>query len=231
MKTRPWIVLSAALVLFGSGPRAAGEPPALSWYQTELRLASAPAYMGSPAPITNVHERSHWVSNELTNRYGRGGRDACLYVGNGRFVRIAQPRPLRIAHVADRVRFRGRIFDLYLVQQRDYWDAEPLYLFDEWVCYSNGAATAVGSYPGYDNAYTVAQALEFSHYTAVTLDAVPANYDARPLAAFWLWNAARLEAIAKKARLQPGNWEPSADNWLHEMRRAAVRVRARYPGR
>lgn len=232
MITRRWIGLAALVVLMGPGVAAVGrDAPALRWYRTELRLESAPASMGSPAPITNVHERTHWVTNELTNRYGEGGKSACLYVGRGRFVRIEQPRPLRIAHVAARVLYRGRCFDLYLVRQRQYWDAEPLYLFDEWVAYSNGADVATSSYAGFENAYTVTQALEFAHYTAVCLESVPARYDARALAEFWLWNAARLEAIAKRARQQAGNWEPSSDAWLFEMRRAAVRIRARWPTR
>lgn len=230
MCVRRCVVLAVALAALGGGPRTA-RPETLSWYQTELRLDAAPASMGSPAPITNVHERTHWVTNELTTRYGDGGKFSCLYVGQGKFVRIAQPRPLRIAHVAERVRFRGRCFALYLVQQRRYWDAEPLYLFDEWVAYTNGADVAVSRYAGFENAYTVTQALEFAHYTEVVLNNVPATYDGRPLATFWLWNAARLESIAGRARKQPGNWETSADAWLYEMRRAAVRVRARYPAR
>ena len=105
-------------------------------------------------------------------------------------------------------------------------------MFDEWVCYSNGASIAVERYPGATNAYTVTQALEFAHYAANVIDRAPAGYDRRPLAAFWVWNSQRLIRTAETARrCGGGNWDPGAAGWLAEVRRTLPRMQRLAAGR
>jgi len=110
--------------------------------------------------VTWGHETSHGIASRLRMaqdgfRAGNGttvkttagldvfkstGRENAFYVLLGRSIRLTEP-DVTLADVARAVprSLRGRIYNLYLVQQQRDWNDTPLYVFDEWVAYTNGA--------------------------------------------------------------------------------------------
>jgi hypothetical protein len=93
--------------------------------------------------ITWGHETTHGIHSHLnityrkTNEYG-------LYVGNNKAIMLIQPN-IRISNVAEYVpnSLRKSRYQLYLVNQTGSWNADPIYLFDEWVAYVNGSEVGV----------------------------------------------------------------------------------------
>lgn len=122
--------------------------------------------------ITWGHETTHGINARLRNQYARPRGNAFYVLGN-RAALIQEP-PTTLTRVADAVPgyMRGRIYDLYLVNSRQWWDGEPLYMVDEWVAYCNGSA--VGMQLGqYDRAVDSLQnAFELAGYVAVMWDNV-----------------------------------------------------------
>ena len=94
---------------------------------------------------TNVHETSHMISSQLRNE--NKGNINGFYFENGRGVLIEQP-DLTIKDVAPYVpsNLRGFRYQLYFVDQLRYWNDSPLYIMEEWNCYTLGAACAVEDY-------------------------------------------------------------------------------------
>ena len=90
---------------------------------------------------TNVHETSHMISSQLRNE-NRGNVNG-FYFENGRGVLIKQPN-LTIKDVAPYVptNLRGYRYNLYFVDQLKYWNDSPLYIMEEWNCYSLGGSCA-----------------------------------------------------------------------------------------
>jgi hypothetical protein len=93
---------------------------------------------------TDVHETSHFISSEL--RQGKMGYNG-FYILNSKGVLVKEP-PTTIGEVADYVpsNLRGMRYQLYLVDQRRYWDEQPLYIVEEWNCYTLGGMCAVDDY-------------------------------------------------------------------------------------
>ena len=94
---------------------------------------------------TNVHETSHMISSELRNE--NKGNINGFYFENGRGVLIEQPN-LTIKDVSPYVpnNLRGYRYQLYFVDQLKYWNDSPLYIMEEWNCYTLGGACAVEDY-------------------------------------------------------------------------------------
>jgi hypothetical protein len=90
--------------------------------------------------VTWCHETTHGIHAALRNRYGR----PAFYPGGGRYALVEAPA-LTLGEVAAAVpqRFRGSRYHLYLVAQRQQWDRDPLYVWDEWVAYDNGTTTGI----------------------------------------------------------------------------------------
>ena len=93
---------------------------------------------------TDTHETSHFISSEL--RQGKMGYNG-FYILNSKGVLVKEP-PTTIGEVADYVpsNLRGMRYQLYLVDQRRYWDEQPLYIVEEWNCYTLGGMCAVDDY-------------------------------------------------------------------------------------
>jgi len=94
---------------------------------------------------TNVHETSHMISSQLRNE--NKGNINGFYFENGRGVLVEQPN-LTIRDVAPYVpnNLRGYRYQLYFVDQLRYWNDSPLYIMEEWNCYTLGGASAVEDY-------------------------------------------------------------------------------------
>lgn len=93
---------------------------------------------------TDVHETSHFISNAL--RKGRMGYNG-FYILHDDAVIVKEP-PTTIGEVAEYVpsNLRGYRYKLYFVEQRRYWDEQPLYIAEEWNCYTLGGMCAVDDY-------------------------------------------------------------------------------------
>lgn len=86
--------------------------------------------------ITWTHEAWHGVTAMVGPPGGYG-----IYCGEGKAVIFRSHPKVTIGEVAATIpkADRGPIFPLYLVEQRRYWDKNPLYLADEFNSYVVGA--------------------------------------------------------------------------------------------
>jgi hypothetical protein len=90
-----------------------------------------------PHPVTCGHETTHGINSYLR---GLHPGQAAFYIGEGKYAVLAQPR-VTLTQIGECIpeELRGTRYDLYFVQQTKHWDNRPLYCFDEWVAYINGA--------------------------------------------------------------------------------------------
>ena len=94
--------------------------------------------------MTYVHETTHGIKSHLRNYLNDTGKKAnAFYVGGNKFALVVEPK----MHKSDANPYvpqslRESRYSLYL-QGSSAWNDTPLYLFDEWVGYSNGTESAV----------------------------------------------------------------------------------------
>lgn len=185
-----------------------------TFFESPYSLSDAPTYYRDNNPITSIHECTHGINSMLRNRYGQ----QCFYVGNKRFVKFSKTG-VRLSQVAQNVRYRGLSYNLYLVQQRSYWEDTGLYLMDEWVSYTNGAAVAVYERVGGQHWSDVQQACEFGHYTYVLVQLVPDTYTQKEeLRKFWKWQAQRCVSIADTAEKTNTHYRTNIRPWREWLR-------------
>lgn len=173
--------------------------------------------------VTLAHEMSHSIHFEVRLANSRERPMNGFYALEGRAAVVAEPR-LRITTVAALVPpslRRGR-YAQYLVGKPG-WDSRPLYLWDEWTAYVNGAAVAVERYQLGLSPHTagstsdrVFAALEFTIYAATVVLAA-SQYDPRTLQEdaqfreFFAWNAQRAMATFEQGKnLPPFLWSDNA---------------------
>ena len=136
--------------------------------------------------ITAGHETTHGIQAHLRNYVAPQpiGYNAFYVLGNKAAI-VAEPHMRKSdikGHIASVL--RGPRYQLYLEQQTE-WDDTPLYVFDEWTAYVNGAEVGVGQVEAglYDGQWTdaVMGPLEFTAYaiaTAATIkDKDPSYYN------------------------------------------------------
>lgn len=94
--------------------------------------------------MTSGHETTHGINAHLRNYEAPQGRYNAFYVLQDRAAFVAEPN-MRKADIAPFIpaSLQG---DRYAtdVTGQTAWDDTPLYVFDEWVAYTNGAEVAVG---------------------------------------------------------------------------------------
>lgn len=110
-------------------------------------LSHLPAKYGkqydSPDPLTSGHETTHGINGHLRNTLCKPG-EVAFYVGNGLAAVLEQPK-ITLAQVAAQIpkELRGTRYQLYFVKQQKDWNSVPLYIFDEWVAYTNEGTIAL----------------------------------------------------------------------------------------
>jgi hypothetical protein len=151
--------------------------------------------------VTYGHETTHGINSHARNNLNRTGRRANgFYCMSDRVAIVIEPN-IRKSAVAGFVpnSLRGSRFALYITGSPD-WDDTPLYVFDEWVAYTNGSEVAMSlTREGlwrYGWRDAVAGSLEFTIYALATAMAVeagdPAYFrDNAQFRAFVAWNAQR----------------------------------------
>lgn len=145
--------------------------------------------------ITAAHETTHGINSNIRNQLYDGRAINAFYCLNGKACVLFEPKT-RIESVAKLVppSLRGSVYKLYLVDQAaSGWGDRPLYLLDEWVCYTNGSA-ARKDLKIVPRAETVKYMFEFNVYVLtllMVLDEKEPNYDANDLSVFVRWNIER----------------------------------------
>lgn len=145
------------------------------------------------------HEASHGVAAAVRNRHGGTGKVNAIYVGDGKAAILPEPIPLTMAEVAAAIppSQRGDAYRLYMVEQRRWWNQQPLYILEEHGAYLNGTLWH-RQRSAKDAAYSLARATELGRYVRVLarLARGVRGYDALPLEEFIEYQEARLRAMS-----------------------------------
>lgn len=169
-------------------------------------------------PATAGHETSHGIHAHLRVYVDTSPeRVNAFYVLDDRAAFVVEP-DMRKSDIAPHIpaSLEGPRYDLYITGQTA-WDDTPLYVFDEWNAYVNGAEVAVGMAEdglwarGWRDA--VMGPLEFTAYAIATVKAVaeedPAYFAADvQLKAFTAWNIRRAMTLFEAGRvMEDFAWE------------------------
>jgi len=94
--------------------------------------------------VTYVHETTHGINSHLRNYFNNTGKKANgFYVGGNKGVIVIEPNIWKSdANSFVPTSLRESRYDLYLAGS-SAWNDTPLYLFDEWIAYTNGTEAAV----------------------------------------------------------------------------------------
>lgn len=175
---------------------------------------------------TWAHETSHGICSHLCNTLNTSGRDMFyLYVGYNKAVGIKQPN-VKISQVAALVPYtlQKSRFNLYLIDQRKYFEDDPIYLFDEWVAYCNGLECSIEVYnkklENPNKSDVALSVVEFNVYVAYVIIAQKKhdpNYDNKQLFEFTAWNMKRAMKLYHEAyQHDVFNWDK--DEYLDFLR-------------
>jgi hypothetical protein len=149
--------------------------------------------------VTHVHELGHGVSNRLHATTSRHG----IYIGYGKGIVLKHP-DITIRQVAERVPQgqRGKVFDLYMVQQAKDWNKSPCYIMDEANSYILGCIAHSQLGYGKKRSETFEFAREMQFYSEVMVDTVrrldPDYSEMDKLKSFVAWQSNRLKSISEK---------------------------------
>jgi hypothetical protein len=178
--------------------------------------------------ITWGHETTHGIHSRLRNKYSKRStlvrdeqnkiswlsidRIGCFYVLENRAVILEEP-PITITSARPYVpaALRGTIWHY---MNTSSWDNYPLYIFDEWVAYGNGAAVR-HDLKIKDRAETVTYSLEMNVYAMAILHAASETEKATDpkVRNFFMWNTERtMELYRKNGPTQAQN------NYLQKLR-------------
>ena len=166
--------------------------PYKSAYEDVVRHCKDPYKSGDA--MTIAHESTHQIHSELRNKSPGNGVNA-FYVMQDRCIFFREPK-VTIRDAADRIKreHRGPVFDTYMVNSRQWWNRQPLYVVDEAVAYTNGAI--VGKEQGVEGwEFEANRGKELTQYAwavIMAVDAKDSSYDELDkLVEFVNWNATR----------------------------------------
>lgn len=180
--------------------------------------------------MTNVHETTHFINKQLRTKYAwkvSSGRINCFYVLDNKAVILAEPNIKKqdiIPYVPDFMKDEaaGSSYSLYI--KSDSWNDSPLYIFDEWVAYTNEAMCGIddvrnGVYKD-GNTNGMEGALDFSIY-AISLgmavrDKDPGYWNENPkFRSFLQWNFVRaMKAYQLGSGLEQFKYTPQERTYL-----------------
>jgi hypothetical protein len=203
--------------------------PTWSTYMTDV-IRHLPSSYGNQYydsdKVTYVHETTHGINAHLRNYFNNTGKNAnAFYVGNDQAAIVVEPAILKTdANPYVPQSLRESRYDTYLVGATD-WNDTPLYLFDEWVAYTNGTEAAVnlsdeGKWT--DGWRDTFGSLEFTVYAFALGMAVQAGDPSyfssySQFREFLKWNAERAMALYAAARTRPEFQWDLADNYYQTL--------------
>lgn len=178
-----------------------------SVYADTIRHCKTWRQMQDRSKTTTAHECTHGINSQIRNMAGasydiemkmgspspvyktnNGGeqKNGCYLLG-GRGIILTEP-PIRKREVAAAIpaSLRGDRFSTYITGQRA-WDDQPLYIFDEWSAYINGAKCGIDmAKRGETIEHTdlMRGPIEFACYSLGLMSIVP---DPKPLLPFFRW--------------------------------------------
>jgi hypothetical protein len=126
-----------------------------------------------PDKMTIAHETTHMINANIRNS---NNNNAGFYVGNNQAIAFEEPKFSKnlIAQFVPQT-LQGSSFEEYIVGMAE-WNDSPLYIYDEWRAYINGAKAAVDLVEKnlYNDGWTnaVSNPLEFSVYACSLLLAI-----------------------------------------------------------
>ena len=97
---------------------------------------------------TYAHEATHGLNACIKNKYSNQGQVYGFYLLNGNAIYVKYPSMSRTkiaGYVPQNLRKANSVsdrFSMYIASTQYGWDT-PLYIFDEWTAYSNGAREAI----------------------------------------------------------------------------------------
>jgi hypothetical protein len=135
-----------------------------------LLCSKEEVFTGKHGRPTQAHETVHGINAQVRNELFKKGRRNinALYAGKRKSIIVSNPS-INIRHVSRFVPkvLRGNRYELYFINQLQYWDDVPTYLMDEWSAYVAGAECGVEDLElglPKEHADIVCGALEFSIY-------------------------------------------------------------------
>lgn len=193
--------------------------------------------------VTWAHETTHGINSHLRNKFREGQRINGFYCLQDRGAIIVEP-PTTIQTVARTVpsSLRGGVYNLYMVQQAGSWGDTPLYIFDEWMGYSNGTAAGLdlaekNLWTGGKRSETVLYMLEFNVYSMCLAMQVAqmrdyyggyididgnyweySGYDDTQFKAFMMWNIERTMGYYQKSKQFSQFSDSRHDSYLSTLR-------------
>jgi hypothetical protein len=130
----------------------------------------------------NVHETAHGIHSDVRNKYEKELKTQlnAFYCLDGNVILLKDPK-VTMRHVVKYVpsNLRSYRWNLYFVDQLQYWDDKPTYILEEWVAYILGSKCAVDDAQKgivIHKSDAVSGCLDFSIY-AVALAMTVKNHD------------------------------------------------------
>ena len=117
--------------------------------------------------VTWSHETTHGLNSLLRNKHNVA---SALYMLNNNAFLFADHPKTTLEHISRLTTYKGGVYNLYLIQQQQYWNKQPLYVLDEWVSYINGSIT--GLELNLNRGESIEYALEFNFYAQALIEAV-----------------------------------------------------------
>jgi hypothetical protein len=171
----------------------------------------------------SVHEINHFVCSRLDNIFEKKYRNShSIYVLKDRNVIIAHPN-ITIGDVAQYVPdiIKDTAFNIYLVQERRWWDNSPIYLCEEASCYVVGTLAYDQEGKTNSTSFSAWKALELFGYCLVmsmVVEIEDPNYDSRQLDAYLYWNGEELNKIIRNHEKR-GILRDKIRNWKNNLQK------------
>lgn len=90
---------------------------------------------------TRLHEQCHKVNNQLTNSKRKSTMNYTLFgfycLNNLEFYLDSPKTTMQKTAFSIPLELRGSFYQSYLINYDKGWEAEPIYIIEEWVAYSN----------------------------------------------------------------------------------------------
>jgi hypothetical protein len=165
---------------------------------------------------STAHETNHLVEADIRNHYysiwyktNPKTNPVGFYVGRDRALALENPK-FRMQHVAEAIPAKLRFgrYNLYMIQQRTQFEAQPLYIWNEWNCYVNGFGVDVADAEAgrtrqeTDDVNSVTEFTMYAMYVGMVCEQLdPEYFKANPdFKAFLVWNSVRGQDYVRRSK-------------------------------